>query len=164
MPVTSGRTSPVATGTPSPPDLRGPVSTDGAGERLVLRDGTAVWLRAMILDQDVAAAGDDAAGIAADDGERHAVGHAVYARVYGPRAQMTLHVDDVFWHRGLPEALLGRLCDRAARVGISAFLMRVPASDLRLLALLRNERASRESRDGAYVDVEFATPPRSARG
>lgn len=148
----------MATGTPSPSDPRASAPTAaGADQCVCLRDGTVVWLRAMDSHHAAEVADDEAAGIAADDEEGHTVGHVVYARVYGPRAQMTLQVDDAFWHRGLPEELLARLRDHAARRGISTFLVRVRASDLRLLALLRREGDSRESRESAYFDVEFAT-------
>jgi GNAT superfamily N-acetyltransferase len=122
-------------------------------EQLYLRDGTVVRLRATA---GVVAA-DERAAIAARDADGRAVGGASYARVYGPRAQLELDVDDAFWHRGLPEALLASACARAAAAGISTFLARVPSSDMRLLALLRQVFAARESRDGAYVDVEFST-------
>jgi GNAT superfamily N-acetyltransferase len=127
-----------------------------AHEQLRLQDGTAVRLLAV-----AAVPGEERAELTAIDEDGRVVGRLVYARVYGPRAEVTLEVDDALWHLGLPHALLDRSCDRAARLGISTFLARVRASDLRLLALLRHEFAASESRDGQHVDVEFATatPP-----
>jgi hypothetical protein len=69
-----------------------------------------------------------------------------------------IEVEDAFWHRGLPELLLTALCARATRLGIATFLMRVSASDLRLLALLRERFDARARRDGGHVDLEFAVP------
>jgi GNAT superfamily N-acetyltransferase len=128
-----------------------------ADEQLLLRDGTAVLLRTADSDREAAIAGADGAEMQAIDADGRTVGRLVYARVYGPRAQVALGVDDTLWHRGLPQALLERGCRRAAPLGISTFLMRVRAADVRLLALLRQEFAARESRHGAYVDVEFST-------
>jgi hypothetical protein len=76
---------------------------------------------------------------------------------------LTLDMDEAFWHRGLPELLLARLCARAASAGISTFVIRARASDVRLLALLREQFAAREMRDGAHVDLELPTATR-ARG
>jgi hypothetical protein len=100
--------------------------------------------------------------IAAVDVEGRTVGRVSYRRVYGLRAEVTLAVDDEYWERGLPELLLVSLCARAESMQISTFLARVPASDVRLLALLREQFAARELRDGAYVQVEFATKRRCA--
>jgi GNAT superfamily N-acetyltransferase len=133
--------------------------TDG---HLRLHDGTAVRLHTIGRDRDAAALGDDRVEIAAEDADGRTVGRIAYARVYGPRAEVALKVDDGFWHRGLPQALLERMCARAAGLGISTFLARVRASDVRLLALLRHEFSARESRNGPHVDVEFATAAGSA--
>jgi GNAT superfamily N-acetyltransferase len=128
----------------SVPDIHAPV-TDAA-ERLCLRDGTAVALRTS----------DDSerAAIAAQAEDRIA-GEVSYARVYGPRAEVSIAIDDAFWHRGLPELLLSALGAHAARLGITTFLVRARAGDVRLLALLCERYAARACRDGAYVDLEF---------
>jgi GNAT superfamily N-acetyltransferase len=128
--------------------------TPARGEELSLHDGTAVRLHAV-----AAVPGDERAEIAAVDADGRIVGRVTYARVYGPRAEVALDVDAAFWHLGLPRALLDRSRDRAACLGISTFLARVPASDVRLLALLRHEFAASESRHGQHVDVEFSTAP-----
>jgi hypothetical protein len=99
--------------------------------------------------------------IAAFDADGRSLGRVEYRRVYGPRAALTLDVEDAHWHRGLPATLLADACAQAAAEGISTFLMRARAGDVRLLALLREEFAAREVRDGAFVDVELATAPRS---
>lgn len=128
-----------------------------ADGQLRLRDGTMVRLHAIEPGDGAAACENDRVEIAADDGQGHRVGRAAYARVYGPRANVAFEVDDAFWHRGLPEVLLGSLRVRAARRGISMLLARVSASDVRLLALLREQFAARETRDGPYVEAEFST-------
>lgn len=124
-----------------------------ADARLLLGDGTAVWLR----HAEIAGRPDQREEIAALDPHARRVGVTSYERVYGPRAFVTLAVDDEYWHRGLPEALLRRLCASAAARGISTFIVRVQASDVRLLGLLRHGFAARWRREGSYVDAEFAT-------
>jgi hypothetical protein len=120
---------------------------------LRLRDGSAVSLTGTGLG----ATGDDPGMVAARDLAGRRVGYGAYTPVYGPRATLELEVDASYWHRGVPELVLERLCADAAGRGISTFLARVAASDVRLLALLRAEFAARETRDGAFVEVELAT-------
>jgi GNAT superfamily N-acetyltransferase len=103
------------------------------------------------------ASGEEPGAVVAQDLAGRRVGFGAYTPVYGPRATLELDVDASYWHRGVPELVLERLCADAARRGISTFLARVAASDVRLLALLRTEFAARETRDGAFVDVELAT-------
>lgn len=127
-----------------------------AGERVVLRDGTAIALCAIDVDRHGAFCGQEHAAIVAEADGR-TVGRAAYSRVYGPRALLTLDVDEAFWHRGVRELLLARLCARAACAGISTFVIRVRASDVRLLALLREQFAARGTRDRTHVDLELPT-------
>jgi len=135
-------------------DAAAPAAPDPAAPaRLRLRDGTAVTLHA----SDPAIAGDARATITGQ-ADGHAAGVVSYARVYGPRAVLWIEVEDAFWHRGLPERLLTALGSRAEQVGIATFLMRVPAGDIRLLALLCERFSARTRRDGGYVDLEFAVP------
>ena len=130
------------------------VRATGAGE-LVLRGGLAVRLRES--DRDGRPVGDEFACLLAEDAAGLPVGRASYRRVYGPRAVLELHVGEELWHSGLPELLIASLCLHAARAGITTLLARVPARDMALLALLREEFAARETRDGAHVDVELST-------
>jgi hypothetical protein len=95
--------------------------------------------------------------VAAEDRSGRRVAYGAYTPVYGPRAVLELDVDAAYWHGGLPELVLASLCADAAGRGIATFLARVAASDVRLLALLRAEFAARETRDGAFVDVELPT-------
>jgi len=87
------------------------------------------------------------------------VGRVSYERVYGPRAQLSLDVDDAHWHCGLADTLLVAVSLLAARRGIARFLMRVGAADLQLLTLLREDFAAIERREDGEVAVEFTTSP-----
>ena len=98
------------------------------------------------------------AEIVAEDACGLVVGRAAYARVYGPRAALTLEVGEPTWQHGLPAALLGRLGARAAAGGIATFLIRVPLCDERLIALLVGDFAARIRRDASELDTEFAVP------
>jgi hypothetical protein len=120
-----------------------------------LLDGTALWLRTGELDGD--AMPGERATLLAQDAAGRTLGRAAYTRLYGPRAELSLDVDATFWHRGLPELLVKAACASAARLGIATFLARVPAADVRMLALLRELFAARECCDGATVAVEFST-------
>ena len=128
-----------------PPDAR-----IGASEALRLADGTAVRLHATEPETDDAMPEDERAGIIACDLEGRTVGTVGYERIYGPRAEVRIAVDADYWHRGLPEVLLASLRLRAARVGIATLLLRIPAGDLALLALLRTEFCSRGHRRAAH--------------
>jgi GNAT superfamily N-acetyltransferase len=120
-----------------------------ASEPLWLSDGTAASLQG-----DADARG---AAMAAEIGGRIA-GRVIYTRVYGPRAVLSLDVDQAFMHRGLPELLLRTVCRYAARDGITTFLMRLPANEIWLLARLREDFGARWRREGASVDVELPVP------
>jgi CBS domain-containing protein len=128
-----------------------------------LRDGTPVSLWTTDRARGAATGADEHAAIFAAAGAR-TVGRASYARLYGPRAEVTLEIDDDFWHRGLPELLLARLCAGAADAGISTFVIRARASDVLLLALLRERFAARGARDGAHVDLELSTAAAARSG
>lgn len=128
-----------------------PASDTGAaaGERLWLWDGTAASVHGR--------AGHEGATVVAEVDGRPA-SRVSYTRVYGPRAVLSIEVDAAFGHRGLPELLLGPLGAYAAQAGITTFLMRLPASDVWLLARLREDFAARWRRDGGHVDVELPVP------
>ena len=136
------------------------VHSPGAGDRAFadgdaprLRDGSQLWLHAA----DPAERSAERVALAVVDARDRTVGRASYERVYGPRAVVTLDVDDDLAHSELREVLLAALCVRAARCGITVLLARVPASDLQLLALLRERFHARETRDGRHVQVELRT-------
>jgi GNAT superfamily N-acetyltransferase len=141
----------MVTASPPTPDAQTVAATMAAAP-LMLADGSSVRL---------AVRGMDAAGewarILASDATGRVVGHAAFARVYGPRAELTLVVDDAYWDRGLADALLTTLRARAAEHGIATLLVRVRAFDVRLLALLRRAGAVGETASGGGVDVELPT-------
>ena len=122
-----------------------------------LLDGTTARLSAIDLDLGPGNAFDDHVALIADDSCGRMIGRATFRRVYGPRAVVELEVEPPLWHFGLPAILLERLCARAARAGIVAFIARVPAAQVELLALLRADFAAHGACSGAYVDVEFST-------
>lgn len=121
-----------------------------------------VWLHAA--QPGDGAPGWDEHGAIAAEVDGHPVGHAAYARIYGPRAECSLDVDDAYWHEGLPQILLANLCSEAAAVGIRTFVVRARASDLRLLALLQEQFAARHARDGAQLTIELPTAFAAASG
>jgi len=131
-----------------------PASAEHPGVPLRLRDGTPVWLRST----ELAHARDECAEIVADLAERRVIGRVSYRRVYGPRAVLTLAVDDRYWPLGLSEALIGSIGPLATAAGISKFLIRIPASDDRMLALLVDDFAARCMREGSYIDAEIEAP------
>lgn len=96
-------------------DNRGSARAD---QELSLHDDTSVGLRL----HDTAQAGADGAEILAVAGDGAHIGRTTYARLYGPRAELTLDVDDGFWHRGVPGALLDELVAHAASRGISTLI------------------------------------------
>jgi hypothetical protein len=121
-------------------------------------------VRAAEPDPGAAASRGDHVALVAKDAAGLTVGRVAYSRLYGPRAELALDVDAGTWHSGVPELLLAAASEHAARAGISTFLVRVPAADVWMLALLREHFAARESRDGAFVAAEFATTARHATG
>lgn len=129
---------------------------------LPLHGGDDVWLRLDAPASDDAWTAEEVRLYATDAGGA-VVGYAAYVRVYGPRAAMTLDVDEAFWHSGLAELLVVCVRALAARAEISALLLRACAGDVRLLAMLRERFAAREDRDGDVVAVEISTDERRGR-
>jgi hypothetical protein len=134
----------------------------GAGAPLRLSDGSGVRLNRT--RRPATPAAQECGEVAADDLCGRPIARGAYRRVYGPRATLELDVEDAYWHGGLPQLVLDSLCADAARSGIWTLLARVGASDVRLLALLREDFAAREVRDGAFVDVELPTAARPRPG
>lgn len=132
----------------------------GENRRSRLHDGTEVALQTVDVQPHGAISGDQRAAVTARVGDRVA-GHVSYERVYGPRAVIRIDVDDAYWHRGLPELLLDALGARASALGITTFLIRADARDIRLIALLRNHFAARGERDGDDVRLECPATGRS---
>ena len=144
----------MATGTRSASDAAPSlpaVARDAPQRSLRLDDGTVVWLRC----SQPAGVRDERAEVVADAIARPGVGRAAYRRVYGPRAVLTVALDEELWPAGLATALIAAIGAIAAAAGISTFLLRVSPTDERLLDVLAGEFAARCRRDGADVDVEL---------
>lgn len=124
---------------------------------LRLRDGTPVWLHA----SDPADAHGERAEIVALGRDGCDLGRVGYRRIYGPRAVLTLAVDDESSSRGLAEALIAAVAATAAGAGIATLMIRVAASDERLLGMLARAFAARWRREGSHVDVELRTAPQA---
>ena len=144
------------TGRPSAPsgrlgDVAGPPEREAR-----LADGSAVTLRLCTLDR-----GDRVTVVAEDAGGRSA-GRAGFARVYGPRAELSLALGEDFWCSGLAEVLVATLCHVAAEQGISVLLVRLPVSDARVGTLLVEQFDAREVRAADSADLELATALRPA--
>jgi hypothetical protein len=122
-----------------------------AAEPVDLRNGSAVWLHAIAPDS----VRDERGELAAMDADGRTVGWIAYRRVYGPRAELTLEVDDALWHAGLPEALLGSAGRRADAGGIATFLVSVARSDGRLLLLLSDGVVRASPTRTGWLDVEL---------
>jgi hypothetical protein len=125
--------------------------TARSGVALRVRGGLAVWL----CSTDAASAPDERAEIVAEDAGGCVVGRVAYRRVYGLRAVLTLTVEETFWQCGLPQALIVSIGPMAVTGGISRFLMRIPASDERLLRMLVDDFGARCRLDGCDADVEL---------
>lgn len=126
---------------------------------LGLPDGSTVSLLLHALD-----ARGDRISVHAEDADGRTVGCASYARVYGPRAELELEIDDRSWPSGLPEVLVASICDVAAGHGIATLLVRARAAETRLRLLLSERFGARAVRAGESVDLEIATDRRSSAG
>lgn len=137
-----------------------PAPAARGGDRAHGDDGGTIELRAIELARHPALPEDEHIAVVAQVGG-HVAGQASYQRIYGPRAMLSLDVDDAFWRHGTPQLLIAALAERASLLGIGTFRMRVRASDLRLLAMLREDFGARGARDGGYVELEFPATGRS---
>jgi acetyltransferase len=88
--------------------------------------------------------------IAISNGDERAVGVARYIRGRGSRAEVAITVIDAWQRRGLGQALIDRLTDRARDEGVDAFTALVNDGNDGALALLRNFRGHL-----AVVEQEF---------
>lgn len=143
------------------PHTHSPVAAspvDLGGGRRQLHDGTTIALRTIEMQPHAAVSGDERAAVLAQVADR-VVGYVSYERVYGPRAELVIDIEEDFWHRGLAEVMICALGARACRLGITTFLVRAHAGDLRLLAMLREHFGALGSRSGGFVELEFATRP-----
>jgi hypothetical protein len=127
----------------------------GAGppERVLrLPDGSAVTVRLLTLDPR-----GDHVTVVATDARGQIAGRAGFARVYGPRAELSLALGEELWCSGLAEVLVATLCRVAARQAISVLLLRLPASDERVRTVLVEQFRAREVRSADATDLELST-------
>jgi hypothetical protein len=156
---TSARTWRMAIDTQSALDAERALDRTAASHEAswALLDGTLVWPRFV----QPPSACEECAEVVVEDAARGVAGRAAYRRVYGPRAALSLEVGDAYWRRGLPLALLEQIRALAALGGISTLMLRAPASDRRLHALLCGELGARSYDDGHDVDIELPVVPRA---
>lgn len=101
--------------------------------------------------------GTDHIGILAIDDRGQILGHAACVRMYGPRAEVAIEVDETHRHQGLATILIARLAREAERKEIRHFVAEVLPDNREMLAVFNDGfDASRRSADGE-VDVEFPT-------
>jgi hypothetical protein len=125
----------------------------GQPEReLRLPDGSAVTVRLLTLDPR-----GDHVTVVATDARGQIAGRTGFARVYGPRAELSLALGEDFWCSGLAEVLVATLCRVAARQAISVLLLHLPASDARARSMLVEQFGAREVRSGDSADLELST-------
>lgn len=101
--------------------------------------------------------GIDHFGLVAFSSEDQIVGHAACVRMYGPRAEVAVEVDETWRHRGLATALIARLAREAEHKQIRSFVAEVLPENLEMLAVFHDGfDASPHVVDGE-VDIEFPT-------
>ena len=101
--------------------------------------------------------GTDHIGIlAVDDGDR-ILGHAACVRMYGPRAEVAIEVDEAHRHQGLATILIAKLAREAEGKHIRHFVAEVLPDNRDMLAVFNDGfNAGRKYADGE-VDIEFPT-------
>ena len=91
----------------------------------------------------LAATGPDTAGVVAVTGDPETIiGHALYVREGGGRAEVAFEVADAWHGRGVGTILLGAAADRAAAEGIETFDALVMPENHAMVQLFRDERVS----------------------
>jgi GNAT superfamily N-acetyltransferase len=140
-------------------------ATDGEALRAFMRSlsDQSRYLRFFSAACDVEAS---ARWAAAADGVRHiglvavdpggqVLAHASCVRLYGPRAEVAVEVDELHRRLGLATVLLRRLAHQAERQGIHRLIAEVLPANHEMLAVFHDEfHASGASKDGE-VDLEF---------
>lgn len=101
--------------------------------------------------------GLDHLGIVAVGSQGQILGHVACVRMYGPRAEVAVEVDESFRHQGLATLLITRLAREAEHKQIRSFVAEVLPENLDMLAVFHDGfDASRHFADGE-VDIEFPT-------
>jgi L-amino acid N-acyltransferase YncA len=101
--------------------------------------------------------GIDHLGVLALDSHGQVRGHAACVRMYGPRAEVAVEVDQSCRHQGLATMLIARLAREAEEKQIRYFVAEVLPDNHDMLAVFHDGfDASRRLVDGE-VDIEFPT-------
>jgi len=101
--------------------------------------------------------GIDHLGLVALGSSGEVLGHAACVRMYGPRAEVAVEIDESCRKQGLATLLLGRLAREAERKQIRSFVAEVLPENHAMLAVFYDGfDASSHSADGE-VDIEFPT-------
>jgi len=101
--------------------------------------------------------GIDHLGLVAIDSHGQILGHAACVRMYGPRAEVAIEVDETYRHQGLATLLITRLAREAEQKQIRSFVAEVLPDNHEMLAVFQDGfDASRQFADGE-VDIEFPT-------
>jgi acetate---CoA ligase (ADP-forming) len=101
--------------------------------------------------------GIDHLGLVAIDSRGQILGHAACIRMYGPRAEVAVEIDESCRHQGLATLLITRLAREAERKHIWHFVAEVLPENHEMLAVFHDGfDAARHLADGE-VDIEFPT-------
>jgi L-amino acid N-acyltransferase YncA len=101
--------------------------------------------------------GTDHIGVVALDPREQILAHAACVRMYGPRAEVAVEVDETHRHQGLATILITRLAREAEQQQIRHFVAEVLPDNREMLAVFSDGfDASRHFADGE-VDIEFPT-------
>jgi GNAT superfamily N-acetyltransferase len=102
------------------------------------------------------ASNPDCGRVVATTADGRIVGHAMLARLYGARAEVTLDVAEDHRRGALAGELIDRLAEVARTMGIRAFIAAALPENADMLAVLGERFPMRERRDGGVVEVTFA--------
>jgi GNAT superfamily N-acetyltransferase len=104
--------------------------------------------------------GVDHLGLLALGSHGQILAHAACIRMYGPRAEVAVEVDQTYRHQGLATILIARLAREAEKKQIRYFVAEVLPENHDMLAVFHDGfDASRRLADGE-VDIEFPTTAR----
>jgi GNAT superfamily N-acetyltransferase len=99
--------------------------------------------------------GADQFALVALDDESRVVGHAAYARTYGPRAEVAVEVTDDMHHIGLGTHLVTWLAQVAEHDGIAHFVAEVLPDNGEMHAVFRDGFAPIQRRESGVIEIEF---------
>lgn len=103
----------------------------------------------------VSADGTDHIGLVATDGHGAIIGHAAAIRLYGPRAEVAVEVDETHRHLGLASLLLRRLAREAELHGIRRLVAEVLPDNHDMLSAFQDEFRAQTDHSSGEVDLDF---------